>query len=219
MEEFDTLYEIFSTNTSFCLTWKCQGIQDAKTKKIQLRRHKRKVDAIIYISQFARKAAEGPIYPIKFDFRSEHFFNSPQIVNLFTPNQTSWTWLTLMQELFINIWTELPLIDPMLIEIQQKAFLFGILNEPSYLIEICDFEGSIFLRYNFDLDFYKSKPARFVPLIPTIRERARFAGSTRPEFLWDKDKFWNDHTERVRQVWDDLTPAERTAFEQNLTLS
>ena len=69
-----------------------------------------------------------------------------------------------------------------------------------------------------DLDFHQSRPLRYIPLIPNLSDRAKFADTIRPETLWDKNQFWSDHTERVREAWDELTPAEQTAFEQNLTL-
>ena len=219
LDEFDQLFEHFSTNTSLCLMLKTTTLQEAQMRKKEIRKNLKTLNCLIYVAHFAARARSGPIRPVHFNFEDEQFFSTPFVVNLFCPGQLAWTWLSLMRELYDHLWSTPPKVEPLLCEIQQKAFTRGILSEPSYLIEIRQIDNSICLCYNFDLDFSKSKPLRFIPLIPTLKDRAQFANRLRPEILWDKEKFWADHVERVGQVWDELTPAEQKAFTENLTLN
>lgn len=218
MESCPFLCNSFSTNTSFCLTWRCSDLKKAKDLKVEIRRHRRKIDSIIYIAQFMYRASEGPMKPIQFDLTDNQFFNLPLIVNLFEANQLAWVWRSLLLTFYEHMWEDLPLVVPLMAELQRKAFIRGIIKDPSYTIEICELRNQIYLQYTFDLDFKETRPLRYIPLIPTLRERAKFADSVRPEKLWDKSQFWKDHTERVEEAWENLTPAERAAFEQNLTL-
>ena len=70
----------------------------------------------------------------------------------------------------------------------------------------------------FDFNIFQSRPRSYIPLIPTPATRAAFAGSVRPDPVWDREQFWKDHLNRVEEVWEDLTPAEQEAFTRHLKL-
>ena len=80
-------------------------MKKAKDLKVEIRRHRRKIDSIIYIAQFMYRASEGPIKPIQFDLTDNQFFNLPLIVNLFEANQLAWVWRSLLLTFYEHMWS------------------------------------------------------------------------------------------------------------------